>query len=51
MIPAARGADAEVPVWEDVQVWWRSVVTTFRSPEDPELYVVASVEEQASEYL
>jgi hypothetical protein len=27
------------------------VVTTFCSPEDPELYVVARVEEQASEYL
>jgi hypothetical protein len=27
------------------------VVTTFCSPEEPELYVVAKVEEQASEYL
>ncbi len=25
-------------------------VFTFRSPDDPELYVVAKVEEQASEY-
>ena len=33
------------------QVWCKSVVTTFCSPEDPELYVVARVEEQASEYL
>ena len=29
--------EAEVPVCEEVQSWWRSVVTTFRSPEDPEL--------------
>ena len=51
MIPAARGALALVPVCEDVHEWCRSVVTTLRSPEDPELYVVARVEEQASEYL
>ena len=34
-----------------MQVWCRSVVTTFLSPEDPELYVVANVDEHASEYL
>ena len=36
-IPAANGAEAEVPVWVDVQVWCKSVVTTFLSPEEPEL--------------
>lgn len=50
-MPAARGALALVPVCDDVHMWCRSVVTTLRSPDDPELYVVASVEEQASEYL
>jgi len=50
-MPAARGALALVPVCELVHVWCKSVVTTFCSPDDPELYVEAKVEEQASEYL
>lgn len=29
-IPAANGAEADVPVWLDVQEWWRSVVITWR---------------------
>ncbi len=37
MTPAAMGADAEVPVWDEVQRLCRSVVTTFRSPDEPEL--------------
>ncbi len=24
-----------MPVWEEVHMWWRSVVTTLRSPEEP----------------
>jgi hypothetical protein len=31
------GADADVPVWEEVQPLCKSVVTTFLSPELPEL--------------
>lgn len=49
-IPAARGADAEVPVWLLVHWWCKSVVTTCFSPVEPELYVVARVDEQASLY-
>ncbi len=37
MTPAAMGAEAEVPVWDEVQRLCRSVVTTFRSPDEPEL--------------
>lgn len=36
-IPAAKGADADVPVWLVVQRWCRSVVTTCFSPDEPEL--------------
>ena len=32
MMPAAMGEEAEVPVWEEVQRPWRSVVMTFLSP-------------------
>ena len=44
------GADADVPVCEEVQPLCKSVVTTFLSPELPELNVVAMVELQASLY-
>ena len=50
-MPAARGAEALVPVCDEVHRWCRSVVTTLRSDDDPELYVLARVEEHASEYL
>ena len=50
-MPAAIGAEADVPVWDEVQPPWRSVVTTLRFPEVSELYVDARVLEQASEYL
>ncbi len=51
MIPAANGALALVPVWEEVQICLKSVVTTLRSPAEPELYVDARVDAHASEYL
>lgn len=49
-IPAAKGAEALVPVWLLVQLWCKSVVTTCRSPTAPLLYVDARVELQASLY-
>lgn len=49
-IPAANGADADVPVCETVHEWCKSVVTICRSSLLPLLYVVASVELHFSEY-
>lgn len=49
-MPAASGADADVPVCEIVHEWCRSVVTIWRSSLLPLLYVVASVELHFSEY-
>lgn len=49
-IPAASGADADVPVCEIVHEWCKSVVTTCRSSLLPLLYVVANVELHFSEY-
>lgn len=50
MIPAARGADADVPVWASVQLLRRSVVMIWRSSNEPLLKVDAIVDEHASEY-
>jgi len=56
-IPAARGADADVPVCSTVQMWsgrslpsMSTVATLLSWPGVPELYVVASVEEHSSRY-
>lgn len=49
-MPAANGADADVPVCETVHEWCKSVVTTWRSSFPPLLYVVANVELHFSEY-
>jgi hypothetical protein len=48
MTPAAMGADAEVPVWDEVQRLCRSVVTTFRSPDEPELEITQPSGENVS---
>ena len=37
MTPAAIGALADVPVWVEVHLLCRSVVTIFLSPDEPEL--------------
>ena len=50
MMPAAIGADAEVPVWFSVHWLRRSVETTCFSSDAPLLYVDANVDEHASEY-
>ena len=50
IIAEAMGELALVPVNDDVQPLFRSVVIIFLSNADPELYVVASVAEHASEY-
>ncbi len=50
MIPAASGAEADVPVWPSVQLFLRSVVIIWRSSYDPLLNVEAIVDEHDSEY-
>lgn len=50
MMPAANGADADVPVWASVQPLRRSVVIIWFSSYEPLLNVEAKVDEQASEY-
>lgn len=50
IIPAARGAEAEVPVWASVQLLRKSVVIIWRSSNEPLLNVEAIVDEHASEY-
>lgn len=50
MMPAAMGAEADVPVWLSVQRCLRSVVIIFLSYDSPLLYVVASVDEHSSKY-
>ena len=49
-MPAARGADADVPVCDSVHFPCRSVVTTFCIAYEPLLNVVANVDEQRSKY-
>lgn len=56
-MPAAKGADAEVPVCSTVQIRsglkapsMSTVATLLSCPGVPELYVVASVEEHSSRY-
>lgn len=49
-MPAASGAEAEVPVCLSVHWWCRSVVTICGSVATPLLKVVVKVEAQASLY-
>lgn len=56
-IPAARGAEADVPVCSTVHMWsarslpsMSTVATLLSCPGVPELYVVAKVEEHSSKY-
>ena len=56
-IPAANGADADVPVCSTVQIRsglsapsMSTVATLLSCPGVPELYVVASVDEHSSRY-
>lgn len=50
IIPAAIGADAEVPVCSFVHIPRRSVVTILGDVNPPDEYVVVIVEAQDSEY-
>lgn len=50
MMPAASGADADVPVCASVQLLRKSVVIIWRSSNEPLLNVDAIVDEHASEY-
>lgn len=50
IIPAARGAEADVPVCASVQLFLKSVVIICFSSYEPLLNVDAMVDEQASEY-
>lgn len=56
-IPAAKGAEADVPVCSTVQMWSgrrrasiSTVATLLSCPGVPELYVVANVDEHSSKY-
>ena len=49
-IAAAIGAEADVPVCDEVHWWRKSVVITCFSVWFPEEYVEARVEEHGSEY-
>lgn len=56
-MPAAKGAEADVPVCSTVQMWsglkrasMSTVATLLSWPGVPELYVVAKVEEHSSRY-
>lgn len=56
-LPAAKGAEADVPVCSTVHIWSgrnlasiSTVATLLSWPGVPELYVVAKVEEHSSKY-